>query len=212
MKRDEHRRLRRLGGGCALLALLATGARAEDEAERILALLDVRPGATVADVGAGDGEWTLALADAVGAEGSVYATEVTEGLLESIRRRVAEAGVTNVRVVAGDQGATGLPSACCDGILLRLVYHHFVDPEAMRADLGRALRSGGRVLVVETRPQSGWRKLEDVPERGGHGIAPAALVAEMARSGLREVERRERWNGDDDRYAVLFERETGPSR
>jgi len=212
VRRDEPRLLGGVVAGICFLALAASAARAQDEAARIASLLDARPGATLADVGAGDGRWTLGLAAAVGSEGRVYATEVSDDLLESIRRRVEEAGVSNVRVVGGDQRTSGLPADCCDGILLRLVYHHFVDPEAMRADLLRALRAGGRILVVETRPQDGWRRLEGVPERGGHGIEPEDLVAEMARSGLQVRDRLDRWNGDEDRYALVFVEATTPTR
>jgi len=74
----------------------------------------------------------------------------------------------------------------------------------MRADLARALRPGGRLVIVDTVPQAGWRRLTEVPERGGHGIRLAALVAEMTADGWSEVERRKRWMGDPDRYAVVF--------
>lgn len=193
-----------------LLALFAAAAWPENEAARLVSLLGARPGATVADVGAGEGRWTIELAEAVGPAGHVFATEVEESLLEKIEERLETEGMGNVEVVRGDQRSTGLPAACCDAILLRLVYHHFVDPEAMRADLARALRPGGRLAIVETRPQSSWRRLEGVPERGGHGIEVADLIGEMARAGFRPVERHGEWNGDADRFAVVFEKTAAP--
>lgn len=189
-----------------LLALFAAAAWPEDEGARLVSLLGARRGATVADVGAGEGRWTIELAEAVGPAGHVFATEVEESLLEKIEERLEMKGIGNVEVVRGDQRSTGLPAACCDAILLRLVYHHFVDPEAMRADLARALRPGGRLAIVETRPQSSWRRLEGVPERGGHGIEVDDLIGEMAQAGFRPVERHGEWYGDADRFAVVFEK------
>lgn len=194
----------------AILALLAAPVWSEDEGARLVSLLGARPGATVADVGAGEGRWTIELAEAVGPAGHVFATEVEEALLEKIRARLETERIGNVEVVRGDQRSTGLPAACCDAILLRLVYHHFVDPEAMRADLARALQPGGRLAIVETRPQTSWRRLEGVPERGGHGIEVEDLIAEMTKAGFRPVERHGEWNGDAERFAVVFEKATAP--
>jgi tRNA A58 N-methylase Trm61 len=117
------------------------------ELEQITAALVLRPGMRVADVGAGQGEWSAALAESVGESGHVFSTEVNEDHVEKIRGRVDHAGLANVTVVLGDQLETGLPDGCCDAILLRLVYHHFTDPGPMRDELRRALRPGTRDAV-----------------------------------------------------------------
>lgn len=189
--------------GCGSSAVLAS------ESERIAEVMRLRPGLLVADVGAGDGEWTVDIARRVGSDGHVWATEIADEELEDIRRRVESEGLGNVTVVRGDQTTTGLPDACCDAILLRLVYHHFTDPPRMRADLRRALRPGGVLAVVDIEPQENWRKLEGVPERGGHGIPAEDLVRELTADGFREVRRLEDWNDDPDRYCVVFRRGAG---
>ena len=197
--------------GVVLMLGLAAVARTEGgESERIASLLEARPGAAVADVGAGEGSWTIGLSAAVGPGGRVYATEVGEELVRSLRERVKELDLENVTAVLGAQQAIGLPDSCCDAILLRLVYHHFVDPAMMRSELARSLRPGGRLLVIETVPQSSWRRLEGVPERGGHGIAPDDLVEEMAQAGFVAIERSPEWNGDPERYAIVFRRAGSP--
>lgn len=204
------RSLRR-AAALALAALVALGGIAvagepAGEAERLAEVLALQPGMTVADVGAGDGEWTVGLAEAVGPSGRVWATEVKDDELAAIRRRVDDAGLGNVEVVRGDQRRTGLPAGCCDAILLRMVYHHFEDPAAMRADLARALRPGGRLVVIDIVPQTGWRRLEGVPDRGGHGIPPERLVEEMAGHGFEPVARLDGWNDDAERFCVVFVR------
>lgn len=192
--------------GVALTAILAPVGGEEPEEERIVRLLRLAPGQVVADVGAGSGEWAVKLARRVGERGRVYATEVTEDLLAALSDRVARADGGRIVVVRGEARSSGLPPGCCNALLLRLVYHHFTDPGAMRADLSRALRPGGRILLIETRPQAAWRELPEVPDRGGHGIPLDELLAEWASDGFVEVTRREAWGGDPERFAVLLER------
>lgn len=181
---------------------------AADESAEIVQLLRLSPGAVVADVGAGDGEWTFELAAAVGGRGKVWATEVTEDLVADLAESAKGEGLDQVRVVLGDDQDTGLPTGCCDAVLLRMVYHHFSDPVAMRSSLRRALRPDGRLLIIDIAPQSDWGELDDVPDRGGHGISLDDLVEEMTGDGFREVSRKLSWNDDEERYAVLFEPST----
>ena len=191
-------------------ALVAVGCRSRplsaSEVDQIAAALALEEGSRLADVGAGDGEWTIELAPHVGRTGHVWATEVDPDNLASIEERVARLGLDNVTVVLGDQQATGLPDACCDRMLMRLVYHHFEDPATMRASLIRALEPGGRVVVIDIKPQASWRELPNVPDRGGHGIEPDVLVREMAADGFRVVDRRDGWHDDPDRFCIVFER------
>jgi ubiquinone/menaquinone biosynthesis C-methylase UbiE len=191
-----------------LLALAGAGdARAlGSESDRLFAALGLKPGLRVADVGAGDGEWAERLAREVGEKGHVFATEVDRSEIEKIKKRMRDAGLGNVTAVLGTQEDTGLSGACCDAVLLRMVYHHFADPARMRASLRAALRPDAALVVVDTEPQENWRKLEGVPERGGHGIREEDLVREMTEDGFEVVARHPDWNGDDDRYCVVFRR------
>jgi SAM-dependent methyltransferase len=205
----------RLDSACrlaaALVLLLAIGnpsaaPASTSEAESLFAALDLKPGHKVADVGAGDGEWAERLARQVGDTGHVFATEVDSKELEKIRKRVGEAGLTNVTAVLGTQEDTGLPAACCDAILLRMVYHHFKEPARMRASLRNALRPDAALVIVDTKPQKNWRRLDGGPDRGGHGIREDELVREMTGDGFEVVARHPDWNGDADRYCVIFRR------
>jgi hypothetical protein len=95
-------------------------------------------------------------------------------------------GITNVTVILGTQEQTALPEGCCDAMLLRLIYHAFRNPPMMRESLRRALKAGGRVLIVDFRP------------------APDQLSQEMTAAGFEEVRVIERWQDRSDLYAVLF--------
>ncbi len=186
------------------LAGCQTPPAAASEVDRIVEVLAITAGTKVADVGAGDGEWSLAIAEKVGSSGRVFATEVDSDEIRAIEKKVAISGLDNITVIRGDQKESGLPDACCDAILLRLVYHHFVDPASMLASLRRALMPGGQLAVIDITPQSHWRSLQGVPDRGGHGISPEELVAELTGHGFRLVERHDDWNGDPDRFCVVL--------
>ena len=190
----------------ALVAGCCRGRVSAAEFDLIVEALQLEPGATVADVGAGDGEWAVMLAHHVGPEGEVFATEVEADEVAEIEERVLGAFLDNVTVVQGDASRTGLPTACCDAILLRLVYHHFTRPADMRASLREALRPGGVIAVVDIAPQAFWRDLPGVPDRGGHGIPAADLIREMTSDGFEVVARQDEWNGDEDRFCVVFRR------
>lgn len=162
----------------------------------------------VADVGAGEGTWSAALAEAAGPRGHLFATEVEADLVEELEARLAARGIENATVLLGDQATSGLEEGCCDAILLRMVYHHFEDPRAMRASLRDALTADGRLAIVDINPQRHWRRIEGVPDRGGHGIEPDDLIAEMTADGFELVSRHDDWNRDDDRYCIIFRRAT----
>ena len=193
---------------CVCLGPSTDGLRAAsaNEIEQIADLLRLERGQVLADVGAGDGGFAELLAAKVGPDGRVFATEVKQELVDEIEQRMVDAGLSQVSAVLGDQGDLGLESGCCDAILLRLVYHHFEEPETMRAGLRRALVPDGLLAIIDIVPQEEWRVLPRVPDRGGHGIPAADLVAEMIGVGFEFVEERSDWNGDEDRYAVLFRR------
>ena len=192
------------------LALLTVGCTAgrvlAAELDRIVEILHLEAGSTIADVGAGDGDFAVNLAEYVGDEGQVWATEVKHDDVEELERRIRDTSRDNLTVVLGDQFETGLPENCCDAILLRMVYHHFTEPAKMRASLRRALRPDGLIAIIDITPQSAWRDLPEVPDRGGHGIPLGDLIREMTAEGFEVVQRHDDWNGDNDRYCVVFRR------
>lgn len=193
-----------LATALGLAAGCFAGAARAAETDSIVAALALEPGMTVADVGAGDGDFTVALASRLGPAGRVIATEIEDDLVEKIRRRAKKDDLVNVEVVLGTQDDLALPPGCCDGVLVRLVYHHFEQPARMRAGLAAALKPGGRLAIVDIQPQSGWRELPGVPDRGGHGIPLEALVAEMVGDGFEVVETHAPWAGNDERFCVVF--------
>src|SRR5687768_14867830 len=112
-------------------------AQAELDAPKLADVLELKPGMTVADIGAGGGAMTVVLGKWIGT-GHVFATEITE--LETIRDYAKREGLNNVTVVEGAAGSTNLPAGCCDAIFLRHVYHHITEHEAFNKSLHAALK------------------------------------------------------------------------
>jgi SAM-dependent methyltransferase len=202
MKKSVRVSISILGFGIVSYALVQGGQVDEVEVSRLIEVLRIEPGDAVADVGAGDGRWAVALSPAVGDSGRVFATEVDANDLKQIRSRIERTGATNVTVVQGDQNETGLPGACCDAILLRRVYHHFQNPQLMQNELRAALRGDGRLLVIDFDTHRQWSRPAGVPEsRDGHGISREMLVSEMKHSHFELVDEMKWTNGD---YALVF--------
>lgn len=132
----------------------------------LIKLLEVEAGDVVAEIGAGSGDLTLAMAKQVGDGGRVYTSELGTERLARLRQAVERVG--NVTVVTGEAAHANLPEACCDAIFMRNVYHHFADPATMNASLARALKPGGRLAII------------DFPPRGSAATAPPGQRSERA--------------------------------
>lgn len=115
----------------------------------IVAAMQLRPGTDVADIGAGTGFFTLLFARAVGPQGRVYAVDIAEEFLAAIRERAAAAGLTNVVTVRCPEREVALPAGSIDLAFICDTYHHFADPVAYMGSVRRALRPGGRLVVID---------------------------------------------------------------
>lgn len=117
--------------------------------EEILAACELRPGMSVADVGAGTGFFTRLMARRVGPVGKVYAVEVNRAYLEHITATCQQQKLPNVLAVLGTQHTTNLPRQAVDLVFLCDTYHHFQHPQELLASMFEALRPGGRIVLVD---------------------------------------------------------------
>ena len=175
-----------------VLLLATTGRATESEIDHLADILELKPGSLVADVGAGSGEVSIAIATRVRPYGIVYATEIDPMLLERIRGAAQKGNADNVVVIAAAEHDTGLPPSCCDAIFLREVYHHLTDPIGIDRALYRAMRPGARLAIIDYEPteRPGERASAGVPEqnRGGHGVPQRLVAEELTKSGFELVE------------------------
>jgi ubiquinone/menaquinone biosynthesis C-methylase UbiE len=205
MKRKKRERLWLLALTCAVAAVLAGRARgtAADEMKRLAALMEWKPGTVVADIGAGDGSYSFVAVEYVGAAGKVYATEIDTKKLEELRAEVTKRKLQNVIVVESKEADTNLPTACCDAIFLRRVYHHLTKPSEFDANIVRSLKPGGRLAIIDFPARGGLDPVEGVPaNRGGHGIPQKVVIEELTDAGLQVEKVVNDWPQND--YCVLF--------
>jgi SAM-dependent methyltransferase len=199
---------RRLATIAVLLSLLAAGCHnwrgpgfraGGPEMSRLRQELSLAPGMSVADVGAGRGEMTVALAAEMGPSGRVYATDIDPEALAQIRTLVAAAELRNVTILQAGARDTALPTGCCDVAILRRVYHHLSEPKATNLDLLRALRPGGVLAIIDFPPMLSWLwpwSSKATPgNRSGHGVAAGVVVEEVTAGGFTLVKVIDDWPG-----------------
>lgn len=151
--------------------------------DEVVARLRIRPGSSIADIGAGAGAFEGALAAAVGPGGTVYSVDIEQGLLDHIAARAKKLGLTNVRVVLGQFTDPALPTRAIDTAFIYDVLHHIRDRETYLKNLSSYLAPGGRVAVVDF-----------IPGKGGHAndaeqqISRQQTDAWMAAAGLKPAE------------------------
>ena len=184
--------------------------QAAREVPKLAEVLSLKPGMTVADVGAGGGAMAVSMAKWLGPNGRVYATDLGAAQLAEIREAVAREDLKNVVVLEGAPRSTNLPNECCDAIFLRDVYHHLTNPQEFDASLLAGVKSGGRIAIMDFEPEAGSKVPDGVPaNREGHGIRASMIVSEFTQAGFRHIRTISRWPADTDRgmlFLVLFEK------
>lgn len=167
------------------------------EAQVVMELADIRPGMTVADIGAGEGYYTVRLAEEVGADGRVLAQDISRPALQRLGRRVENERLENISIKLGEPDDPQLPIDSFDRIFLVHVYHEVTEPYAFLWNMWPALNAEGQIIVVEA----------DTPA-GRFGIPHALLFCEFEAIGYVLVEFIER--PDIKGYFARFAR--GPKR
>jgi predicted methyltransferase len=173
----------------------------QGEADRLAEVLHWQHGSIVAEIGAGEGQLTLAAAKRVGMEGKVYSTELGPKLLAQLD----ELAKTNKNIVVIKAGVadTNLPASCCDSIFMRLVYHHLTKPTEIDASLFKSLKPGGVLAVIDEEPRPGSTPVAGVPaNRIGHGIPQKVLIEELTSAGFKVIQTFDDW--PNELYCVLF--------
>ena len=147
------------------------------EAQRVMDHLHIRGGMRVADIGAGDGYYTVRLARRLGTAGAIYAEDVTPEYLERLAARLTKESISGVTLVRGEPGNPKLRRASIDLAILAHVYHEIQNPYEFFYRLRPALAPGARVAIID---------MDKPPPE--HGILPALLRCELAALGYRQID------------------------
>ncbi len=149
-----------------------------------IAALDLKPGISIADIGAGTGFFALPFAHAAGPAGMVWAVDVQLPMLKIIEEKLQqESAPRNIRLREGEAAKTGLPGGSCDLAFLGNIWHELDQPHTVLAEMRRILRPGGRIAILD------WRI--DAPHPPGpppdHRVASTETEAALQRDNWRDL-------------------------
>lgn len=156
--------------------------RAEREVEeapsKALEALDLKPGMVVADIGAGSGYYASRMATRVGPTGRVYATDIQQGMIDLLERRIRAEGLGNVTTVLGAMDDPKLPANAIDLAIMVDVYHELQQPQIFLQRLKATFKPGGRLVLVEFRKED-----PTVPILEVHKMSVAEVKRELEAEG-----------------------------
>lgn len=151
----------------------------EEQPEKALDALNLKPGMVVADIGAGVGYMSLRMAQRVGPSGKVYANDLQPEMLAKLRDNAAKGKINNVVTVLGDVADPKLPPNTMDLVLLVDVYHEFSQPQQMLRRIRETLKPDGRLVLLEYRAED-----PNIPINPEHKMTVAQVKAELEAEGF----------------------------
>jgi predicted methyltransferase len=163
--------------------------------DRVMDLLNIRPGSVVADIGAGGGWFSVRAARRVAPNGRVIAEEINPKAILSIQQRAKREQLTNIETRLGTPDDPKLSPNSLDAALMLKVYHEIAHPQLVLASLRAALKPGARFGIID-RNGTG----------GDHGLNEPILRAEAERAGFRQVARYDFTKADGQDYFLIFEK------
>jgi ubiquinone/menaquinone biosynthesis C-methylase UbiE len=155
----------------------------EEKPEQLLEALKIRPGDVIADIGAGVGYFSLRLARRVGKTGKVLAVDIQQAMLDDLARSRDREGLQNIETILGTETDPRLLPNSIDLALLVDVYHEFSQPAAMMEKIRAALKTTGRLVLVEYRGED-----PSVPIKPLHKMTERQVLEEIVPMGFRHLE------------------------
>lgn len=170
------REIARVVSGIATVNWLDRDTREQEERTTVMVKsLNLEPGMSVADIGAGSGRISLLMADAVGETGKVYAVDLQQEMLDVIADKLQQLDVQNVKLVKGTEKTPKLKAESIDLAIMVDVYHEFKFPFEMMEGIAAAIKPGGRVVFVEFREEDA-----NVPILKVHKMSEEQVKREMS--------------------------------
>jgi ubiquinone/menaquinone biosynthesis C-methylase UbiE len=163
--------------------------------DRVMDLLNLKPGSTIADIGAGGGWFSVRAARRVGPNGRVIAEDINPKAIAYIQQRAQREHLSNIVTLLGTPDDPKLTPDSLDAALMLKVYHEIAHPPLVLAKLRAALKPGARFGIID-RNGSG----------GDHGLNEPIVRAEVERAGFRQVARYDFTKADKQDYFLIFEK------
>src|SRR5688572_3613869 len=163
------------------------------QVSRVMDLLGIKPGSSVADVGAGSGWFTVRAAKRVGSAGLVYAVEINREYLKHIDKRSRDENLLNIRTILGKEDDPLLPERSVDAVVLLKTYHEIGEPVRWLRRMRRAMREGALLGIIDRNGKG-----------DDHGIDAETVVKEAQRAGFVLVEQHDFVKADEVDYFLVF--------
>ena len=160
---------------------------------RIMDILGIKEGSTVADVGAGSGWFTVRAARRVGAGGAVYAVDINRDYLDYIEKRAKRENLANIRVVLGKDDDPLLPEKSIDAVLLLKTYHEIAQPIRLLKRTRAAMRANALLGIIDRNGKG-----------DDHGLAKEVVIEEAGRAGFVLVNKYDFVKPDNVDYFLVF--------
>ena len=177
------------------LSIFETPGRDERlQINRVMNLLGIKRGKSVADIGAGSGWFTVRAAKRVAPGGTVYAEDINPKAVAYIAQRAQREHLSDVKTVTGTEDDPRLPPQSVDAVLMLKSYHEIAHPLDLLRSLRPALRPGAKLGVID-RNGNGT----------DHGLDASVLIKEMAEAGFRLSGRYDFTKADGQDYFLIFE-------
>jgi ubiquinone/menaquinone biosynthesis C-methylase UbiE len=151
----------------------------EEAPSKALDALELKPGMVVADIGAGSGYYSSRIAKRVGPTGRVYATDIQQGMIDILDRRIKSEGLTNITTVLGGMDDPRLPPDSIDLAIMVDVYHELQQPQIFLQRLKGTFKPNGRLVLLEFRKED-----PKVPILEVHKMSVAEVKQEMEAEGF----------------------------
>lgn len=164
--------------------------RAAEMKRRVIETLRLHPGDTAADVGCGDGFYTIPLSHFLGPSGRVYAEDISDVELIKLKEHLAKEGLQNVEVIKGDEDDPRLPADRLDAALIVNAYHEMTAHEAMLRHTLAALKPGGTFVLMEGIWEAREAQSRDEQIKR-HQLAPRLAKQEVEKAGFEIIELRD---------------------
>jgi ubiquinone/menaquinone biosynthesis C-methylase UbiE len=162
--------------------------------QQVMDALDITPGKSVADIGAGSGWFTVRAAKRVTASGTVYAADINPDAIKYIDERLAKDGIHNVKTILNKPDDPQLPASSIDAVLLLKTYHEVADPVALMRNIRPVLRKGARVGIIDRNGNG-----------ANHGVQKSVVMQEMQQAGYELKDEQDSLVKDDDMdYFLVF--------
>ena len=152
---------------------------AEENSVKLLKNMDIKPGDTIADIGAGSGYHVFKMASLY-TDVFVYAVDIQDEMLAVMDYRIENLEIDNVAVVKGSEQSVNLPENSVDKVLMVDVYHEFSYPKEMIASIKKALKPGGKIYLIEYRAEDARVPIKEV-----HKMTEKQAVKELEAAGFK---------------------------